>query len=301
MEGMKVSKLQFYSLGIVAVNKGLATDIIEVVPIEDTPMINGQLSDNVDKYKAGLQNSSNDTFSLELDTTVSVKAKWLPINNSNRVSSPDVRRGETVVIYRFADTDQYWWNTLFNDQKIRRLETVIYGFVNTNKEGVDTTSENSYWFEVSTHRKIVHLHTSKNDGEPFGYDIQINAKDGVVTITDDVGNFFELNSKDTKITLENVSGTIMSLDKANFNVICETMNVNASKQITFTTPVTSTSDKLVSVGRAVVGGSLSVTGASTMNGGASVAGDMKNNGVNIGSTHTHSGVQNGTGSTSTPN
>ena len=48
----KMSQFQFYSIGIVAANKKPSSNDIEVIPIEETPMIDGDATDNIDKYTA---------------------------------------------------------------------------------------------------------------------------------------------------------------------------------------------------------------------------------------------------------
>lgn len=237
MENQKLSKLQFYSLGIVAVNKSLSSNSIEVTAVEEFPLLDGEITDNVEKYKTEFKNAQDEPYNLELQTTATIKAKWLPINNSNRRTSPDVRRGEHVILYRFADTDEYWWNTLQNDNILRRLETVIYSFNNLKIENVEDTADTSYWLEVSTHKKLMHVHTSKNDGEPFAYDIQINAKDGKLIITDDANNFIVIDSKDSVIRAENAFGTFIEINK---NII----NMSASASINLKTPIVNNSDNL---------------------------------------------------------
>ncbi len=47
-------------------------------------------------------------------------------------------------------------------------------------------------------------------------------------------------------------------------------------------------------------GSIILTGATTINGNVATSGTLKNKGVNVGSTHTHSGVTTGTGATGGP-
>lgn len=227
MNTMSLSKLQPYSLGLVSANKPLKSMIIEVTPVEDFPMLNGEITDNIEKYTSTSTDAAGSTKKTEVSTTASIKATWLPIHNSNRKTAPDVRRGETVMIYRFADTDKYWWNTLFDDIKLRRLETVIYAFSNNRDENVPDTAESTYFLEVSTHTKTVHFHTSKNDGEPFMYDIQINAKDGIITITDDAENFIILNSRDKRITAHNGDESIVDIDKTNITISCsDTLTMN---------------------------------------------------------------------------
>jgi hypothetical protein len=100
------------------------------------------------------------------------------------------------------------------DSNLRKLETVIYSFSGTSNESVDSTDPNNcYYLEVSTHSGQITLHTSDKNGEPFKYTFQFNTKEGVVTLADDVGNYFEFDSKSTKLTLKNKDGTWVSLDR----------------------------------------------------------------------------------------
>lgn len=305
MQNQKLSKLQFYSLGIVAANKKLTEDLIEVTPIEEFPMLDGEITDNIEQYEAKFQNANEEPFKVDVKTTASIKAKWLPINNSNRRTSPDVRRGEHVVLYRFADTDEYWWNTLKNDNRIRRLETVIYSFNNLSVENKEDDADSSYWLEVSTHRKIMHVHTSKNDGEPFAYDIQINAKDGKIVITDDVGNYFVLNSKENHIRLENATGSFAELNKGNVNINApENINMLASKltmQISGEINMTAGTINRFANSLNDMGNTSSMGGNTTIKGNLSVNGNISNGGgVSSGGAHVAPVFTQGTGSAANP-
>ena len=210
---MEVSQLKFYSVGVVAANKPLTSMEIEVTPMEDLPFVDGEITDKASKYKASATDKEGKAYSTEIDTTVSVKAKWLPLGQSNRMTSPDVRRGEVVMLYRFADTDKFYWTSLQNDTKLRKLETVIYAFSATVTEDEKGGADNMYWLEVSTHHKLIHFHTSKANGEPFAYDIQINTKDGCIVIKDDVGNLISFDSKEHRIEIINQDGSFVDVNK----------------------------------------------------------------------------------------
>lgn len=210
---MEVSKLNFYSIGTAAENKALDSQFLEVVPLEDQPFLDGELTDNATKYTANGTDADGSAYNHEIDTSVTVKAAWLPFGQSNRQTPPDIRRGEMVVLFRFADNDEFWWTTIRNDNKLRRLETVIYGIVATSEEDVEATHENMYWIEMSSHQKLIHLHTSKANGEFCTYDIQINAGDGCIVIQDDQGNYFSFDSKNHRIELYNQDGSHIDVNK----------------------------------------------------------------------------------------
>lgn len=213
-----ISKLRFFSYATVAANKKLSSDLIEAVPHEQNPLNDGELTDSIEKIETSGKDKDDAGFDVTLDTTASIKAKWLSFTDTNRLTSPDVRRGEEVVLWQFGDTDQYWWTTLHQDKKLRRLETVIYGFSNNRKENIENAHDSMYWLEISTHKKVVRFHTSKNDDEPFTYDIQIDTKNGNITIEDDDGNYIFLDSKNRHIKLRNKDDSFVELNKKIINM-----------------------------------------------------------------------------------
>lgn len=99
------------------------------------------------------------------------------------------------------------------------------------------------------------------------YRLSLNA--GEVAIYDDLGNKVELLRDMVKVT--------------------------AVQHLEAVAPTT----KIIS--DVIIEGSLSVTGTSTLNGAVETTGTITNNGKNIGSTHTHNGVQPGGGNTGVPN
>lgn len=227
-----VSKLQPYSIAIVAANKPLDSHDIEATPIEDLTMLDGEITDNVMEVTTSGAGEDGSSYQTQLQSTASVKATWLPLGGSNRKTAPDVRRGEYVVLYRFGDTDKYYWTTLFYDMKLRKLETIIFVLSNTQDESQDGTAENTYFMEFSSHNKLLHIHTSKSDGEPFVYDIQLNTKDGSLTIQDDIGNFFSFDSKNVRLELKNADGSHIDMDRQVINLYApDTINLRADKEV----------------------------------------------------------------------
>ena len=212
------SRLVFYSIGVVAVNKLMSSHFVEITPIEDVPYMDGEITDHYEKYETGGSDHLGKSFNVKMETTASIRAKWLPAGNSNRITSPDVRRGEHVAIYKFGDADEYYWATLLQDKHIRRLETVIYSFSNNRKENIEDSPTSTYFFEISTHKKLLHIHTSKNDDEPFIYDIQLDTKNGNFVLRDDDNNYIFLDSKERHIKLHNKDTSYVEMDKKIINI-----------------------------------------------------------------------------------
>lgn len=213
------SELKIYSIGIVAKNKEILSRVIEVVPVEDSPMLDGDINSEIITEKVSSENSDQAKSEIKTTTALSIKAIWLPMGSSNRFSAPDVRRGEQVVIYRFSDEDVFYWTTLHDDIKLRKLETVIYAFSGTKDEKVKTVDPEHYYFlEVSTHKGLVHFSSSKKNGEYCSYDFQINTKDGFYQFKDDLGNVFMFDSKEKQISMVNTDGTYFEINKKNLTI-----------------------------------------------------------------------------------
>ena len=225
---LNASKLRFYSIGIVAANKPLGSHDVEVTPVEELPMLNGELSAHAAPYSAKAVDAQGQAYSASVSSQVSVKASWLRMGSANRLSSPDVRRGEAVMLYQFGDADKYYWVVLKDDSRLRKLETVIWAISATPDEGKDTNASTSYYVEMSSHTGVVHLHTSTANGEPFAYDMQLNTKDGAFTLTDDAGNFIRLDSAAGRLELRNSAGSHYDMDKGNLTLTMpENITMNA--------------------------------------------------------------------------
>lgn len=227
-DAMQVSRLHFYSLGIVAQNKALQSDIIEVTPTEELTMLDGEISSDTVNVTSQGKDATGGTYSTNVKTANSLQAEWLRLGVGNRRTAPDVRRGAEVVIYQFGDSDKFYWTTLKDDSHLRRLETVIWAFSANDVEDSANDATSTYFLEISTHKKIVTFHTSKKNGEFCTYDFQFDTKNGHVILTDDVGNWFMLDSKAVQLHMENNSGSIIDITK-------EICTITTKDQINMTT------------------------------------------------------------------
>ncbi len=241
----RTSKFVFYSLGIVTEDKARGSDTIKVSPIEEFNFTDGLLSAATVKQNVSLPDAKGTMTSSNVTSTVVITADWIPFGESNRMTAPDVIKNETVMIFRYADTDEYHWTTIFREPGIRRQETVTYMFGNIKDPLKAFDKESSYWFEVSTHDKYVHLHTAKNDGEPFAYDIILDTKNGTVELTDDIQNFIKLDSKESDITVEtNKTINLNATSKVTVNTTDCEVNASNTCVVNTTTATVNASDSL---------------------------------------------------------
>lgn len=198
------SKLRPVCYGRVAFDIIEDSPYIEAYTVEWHPDKEGDIFDNLD-----ITQKSKDTSGSITDNTVSkttkVKAKWLPWGDTNRVEPPTVCKGEDVLLFQYSDLDQYYWLPLHNELKYRKLEkrTIIL----SNKRNVDPNiSEEdlysqAYFITMDTINKVIRLHTADNDGEYTTYDVEINTKDGILTVVDGKENSIELDSTIDKLTI----------------------------------------------------------------------------------------------------
>lgn len=293
----QVSKFKIYSIGVVAANKEIGEDNCEITAIELNPMLNGELTDQVDDYTAKGVDVHGSTYEIGTKVGVTVTAKWLPVGQGNRMTPPDVRRGEEVIIYNFGDdTNTFWWNTRSNDMRFRKGETVVYGFSATQDETVTPGPENMYLLEISTHMKRIRLITSKAMFEPFAYTIELNTGEGFFTIKDDSGNRILLDSKARTVRLENADGSFFDLTKdvmeafaassithktKDYIVESETFTLKASSSVdieTKTMETEATTNKITAatthVGNIALQGNIGSTSGPQGNGDATFSGNI---------------------------
>jgi len=212
---MNVSQLHLYSIGIAAENKPLSTRKLNVTPVEILSALDGELNfAPQDDVHVG-QDSDGNRYEVKSTTDMTLTAEWYP-NGTNRVTPPDIRRGELIEIYRVADSDQFLWRCMGLRDDLRRLETVIFAFNASPKEGTKGIDPATcYFMEVSTHKKTVTFSTSQANGEPFGYQFQVNANDGQMVFEDTIGNSLFLDSGRVFWELINSNGTVLQLDHTN--------------------------------------------------------------------------------------
>lgn len=202
----------FYSWGIAAANKKRKSDKLEITPTQDFPFTDDEVSSHVKKINSKGIDSSGNSFETEVKATVTLSATWMPLGQSNRLTSPDVRRGELVAIYRFSDQDFYYWITAAKAKKIRRTETVIYAFGATKEENVELDASNCYFLEFSGHDKHITLKTSQANGELTQYTFQLNGGEGLATLRDSANNQININTASNKIESIHSSGDFIMLE-----------------------------------------------------------------------------------------
>lgn len=212
---MGISQFTPYAVGTAAENKKLRSKELIIVPQEILPFLDGELRDSPTEFNFSGQDADGTAYQGTVTSNNTIRALWLP-ESSNRVTAPDVRRGERVIVYRFGDSDKYFWRPMGLDDHLRKLETVIFAISATTSESkTELDIESCYFVEISSHMKHFFIHTSRANGELAAYDLELSGGEGKAILADDLGNSFLLNSVETLIKLENADGSYHELNKQN--------------------------------------------------------------------------------------
>jgi phage baseplate assembly protein gpV len=280
------SKLHFYSYGIVAKDKVRGEDIIYITPIEAVPFYDGDISADTEDVEHKGVDAAGNPYTVKVKRGNAIQATWLNFAGTHRATSPDVVHGERVLILQYADTGDFYWISLGQDDGLRSRETVIWYFSNLDDKGKTlNTPDNAYSIKYSTHDKEITLTTNKSDGEPFAYKLKLNTKDGKFSIEDSDGNFIFLDSSVQHIKLQNRNESMLEL-------VGSVINMNANESINQTTKswnvkstdvnITATTGNFKIQTLGVNGSNYTVSSNVTFSGGT-----VTHGGKNIGKTHKH--------------
>ena len=212
------SLLKPFSIGIVA-RDILEDDLyVDIAPIELHPNLDGELTSPTE-YSNTIASATDEVEVIKVTKTNLIKAKWLPYGDTNRLEPPTVCKGESVVLYRYSDTDKYYWTTLYNQLEYRKLEkrTIVLSNKKSINVAPDALLDNSYYMTTDTINKVIKLHTSTTDGEYTEYDITIDTADGQFELIDGKGNRIYLNSQDDLLELDTNSDIVTNTQHTTHN------------------------------------------------------------------------------------
>lgn len=303
------SLYKLISVGIVALNKALNENVIEVWPSEHLSYVDGELTHALTKLEAKGEDASGQKYTSFVMVSATLRAEWKS-SGTNRSTPPDVRRGERVEIWRYADTDQYYWSAMGSDDDKRKLETVVHSYSGTADEAEKGVNpENSYQTEVSTHKKLMRITTSKKNGEKVAYTVELNGGEGIFGVTDDKGNWIQMDSESEEFTFQNKSGTFINCKGEDININAKkNLNIEAGGDIhlkaggkilveagadytlkapTYTAQTTAYNINTTSLGMAFSTGNMGGGGSASMGGVWNFADGVQHQGKSIGIDHKH--------------
>lgn len=214
--------IEVYGIGIVTEDKEDNSHYVLAFPIERLPGFSGNLTDEeILKISGGL--SSGDVFSATVTKSVTVRARWL--REDNKITAPDVRKGESIELLKVGESDKFFWRSM-GESTLRKKESVVNAYSNTDQDvDEEVTTENSYYTRIDTKNKAVELVTNMNDGEPVKFHILIDTETGVFSYTDSKGNIFKIDAVNGDVLLK--SNTSINLEAPTVNIKATNVNVDA--------------------------------------------------------------------------
>lgn len=237
----QASVFNLYSIGTAAENMEFGTRTLEVWPGEQMSGIDGDVTSNQTNITTEGENARGEKYTQNINTGSTIKANWLS-RDTNRPYPSLIRRGEEVMIWRNADTDEFWWEEMGKSAHMRRGDIYSIACISTIVEEGDQISHlNSYWFEIDSLNGVIRLSTTKLNGEVASYLFEIMTRQGTYKLEDDIGNQMLLESTDHRWTIKNASDTSLIMDGVNTTLsMTGKYTVNAQEceyniQNTFTT------------------------------------------------------------------
>lgn len=233
-----MNSLNCIGVGMVARNKQTNTDVCYVYPPSYFPAGDGEISGEVQTTEAKGLNKDGTENSSKVLSSNAIPAKWMNMQNPNRLTSPDVRIGSKVALYRWGDDPTIYWTTYGFSAETHRLETVIYGWNANPNTSKDSPFDYStfYVFEVSTHTGRVAFRTSQSNGELTKHEFALDTKSGRLTYADGEQNVLAVDSKNHSFLFQNQEKSQFFISKKNIMLSCqEQLILSATKQLTINT------------------------------------------------------------------
>lgn len=294
--------LDCLGVGFVTLDKETDTDMAMVYCPLLFPKADGETKTTVEEEETVSQSPTGDLkYSKNLKGT-GIPCKWLPIN-TNRATSPDVREGSKVIVYKFAGQNTYRW-TYFGLDGSLRLETIIWAFSASNNidENTPLTTDNFYILFLSTHQKKVQLLTGRGNGERVGYAITLDTDKSMWGISDTEENIISLNSLEHAFSFINQENSYLNIEKKNIDMACAgQMLLSANEriimkadQIAIEATNINIKGETVHQGNITVNGSLNVNGEIKATGTINSDADVIAGGISV-KNHHHDGVHGPTG------
>jgi len=193
----KESEYKLYSVGIAAVDldkEDYTAKELEVFPIELMSLLEGDISGK-DMKPYTIQVTDEEDIpetAITIKKKMTFKATWLPGNSSNRITAPNIKKGETVMLYKYADTDKYYWTTFDYERDIRGKERVTTLYGNTDKEVLTMT--NSHYVTIDAFKNFMELYFNGGESNGVEYRARIDGTKNIASFKDSKGNYISLES-----------------------------------------------------------------------------------------------------------
>lgn len=222
------STFRVMSEGLVAENMPFGSLEIKFTLPEHQPMAQGEKTERVDIQTYQGKEPSGKAYAGKAYTSEVMTARWLDFG-SNRKTAPSVVRGETVLIWATADSNDYRWTPKDNEE-LRNTEVVVWGFAAAKDlKAAPNATDSMYSIEINTERGFVVLHTTTARGEVTPLTVYVDAMSGTFGMTSGDETTIFGDCKEAMIKCSNRFGSEMGIHE-------DRAWMKAPKFVTFDSP-----------------------------------------------------------------
>lgn len=205
------SVFRVWGKGRVVENLPFGDNEIRFTPIEHQPMNPGEETERVDTLAYTGEDHSGKAYATKANTSGALRAKWLPFG-SNRLTAPNMCRGELVTIWATADHGEFRWVSDGDHDDLRNTEVVIFGFAASKDFSSKAEKASSmYIFEVNTEKGHIVLHTSAARGEVTTMTVAVDAMKGQFSIEDGMKTSIFTDAIEGLVKLSNRFGSAVGI------------------------------------------------------------------------------------------
>ena len=213
MPGNYSSTFRPFSKGIATENLAPGSRMLPITLAEMFPAQTGEITSRFDIESTTGQNVDGTSYAAKSKTSSSIVAEWLPFG-SNRISAPNIRRNEAVLVWATADHGEYRWTALGDHDDYRNTEIVVFGFrAAKDYSKTPNTMDSMYCFEVNTERGLIAVSTTTDRNEYTRTALVWDTMEGTWTYEDGVENKFCSDARENMIWMENVYGSQVGIHK----------------------------------------------------------------------------------------
>ena len=205
------SAFRVWGKGRVVENLPFGDNEIRFTPIEHQPMNPGEETERVDTLAYTGEDYSGKAYATKANTSGALRAKWLPFG-SNRITAPNVCRGEVVTIWATADHGEFRWVPDGDNDDLRNTEVVVFGFAASKDFSSKPNKATSmYIVEVNTEKGHMVVHTSTARGEVTTMTASIDAMKGQFSLEDGMKTKIFTDATEGLVTLSNRFGSTVGI------------------------------------------------------------------------------------------
>ena len=220
-----MSGFKLFGIGYIkAKAKSIGSPIIDIVLHEIIPN-----AEEVTHEPVSISDANGNKVISDSKRSATITALWL--SEGNRVTVPTVVPGETVKVYKYGETDTYYWSLFGYEKDLRGKEVVVYAVSNLDRTkdfGKSFDSKSSHFLKMTSldEDNKIHIHTSNNNKEPVEMDFIMDVTKGSITLKNSNGHNFTLSADGTVTT--NAVKVVVNCKKSVVNAEDITLNAKST-------------------------------------------------------------------------